>query len=136
MQNLVHYYRIEQGWSAGPHLFVADDLIWVFTPLTTSGRHSPSWNMISWGVEMLGEYEDEDFGGGVRDNAVAALASLHALLGREPKTLRFHKEDPKTTHKSCPGRNVNKEELIRQVEATLLERFSGEHSPDRPDQNT
>src|SRR5438477_12996187 len=37
MRNLEAYYRDEQGWSAGPHLFVADDLIWAFTPLTTSG---------------------------------------------------------------------------------------------------
>jgi len=30
MQNLQHYYRDTQHWSAGPHLFIADDLIWVF----------------------------------------------------------------------------------------------------------
>jgi hypothetical protein len=59
MRNLEAYYRDEQGWSAGPHLFVADDLIWAFTPLTTSGVHSPSWNAISWGIEMVGEYEEE-----------------------------------------------------------------------------
>jgi len=34
MQNLQSYYRDTQKWSGGPHLFVADDLIWVFTPLT------------------------------------------------------------------------------------------------------
>src|SRR4051812_43671358 len=60
MRNLEDYYK-GLGWSAGPHLFVADDLIWVFTPLTTSGTHSPSWNAISWGVEMVGEYEEEPF---------------------------------------------------------------------------
>jgi hypothetical protein len=57
MRNLEHFYRDEQKWSAGPHLFVADDLIWVFTPLTLSGVHSPSWNGIAWGIEMVGEYE-------------------------------------------------------------------------------
>src|SRR5882757_7241114 len=35
MQNLQSYYRDTQRWSAGPHLFIADDLIWVFNPLTT-----------------------------------------------------------------------------------------------------
>ena len=44
MRNLEAYYRDEQDWSAGPHLFVADDLIWVFTPLRTSWVHSPSWD--------------------------------------------------------------------------------------------
>ena len=59
MKNLEAYYRDEQHWSAGPHLFVADDLIWVFTPLTTSGTHSPSWNSVAWGIEMVGEYDEE-----------------------------------------------------------------------------
>jgi len=133
MQNLVHYYHDEQKWSAGPHLFVADDLIWAFTPLTTSGRHSPSWNMTSWGVEMVGEYESEVFADAVRDNAVAALATLHAVLGRDPQTLRFHKEDPLTTHKTCPGHNVNKADIIKRVSDALLARFAGEHSPNGPE---
>jgi N-acetylmuramoyl-L-alanine amidase len=133
MQNLVHYYRNEMKWSAGPHLFIADDLIWVFTPLTTSGRHSPSWNLTSWGVEMVGEYQEEVFGNKVRDNTVAALATLHAVLGRDPKTLRFHKEDEATTHKTCPGRNVNKEDVIKRVQDNLLKRYSGEHTPDGPE---
>src|SRR5271156_2922591 len=51
MQNLVTYYRDQMGWSAGPHCFIDQNGIWVFTPLTTSGVHSPSWNSISWGVE-------------------------------------------------------------------------------------
>lgn len=41
IQNLMHYFRDEKGWSAGPHLFVDDKKIWVFTPLTVSGVHSP-----------------------------------------------------------------------------------------------
>src|SRR5215467_4483890 len=59
MQELQHYYRDQMHWSGGPHLFVADDLIWVFTPLTVPGVHSPSWNAISWGVELIGDYDVE-----------------------------------------------------------------------------
>ena len=50
MADLENFYKNQQHWSAGPHLFVADDLIWVFTPLNTPGVHSPSWNAISWGL--------------------------------------------------------------------------------------
>src|ERR1700759_5615054 len=64
IDNLVGYYRDTNGWSAGPHLFVDDRQIWVFTPLTTSGVHSPSWNAVSLGVEMLGDYESEAFDSG------------------------------------------------------------------------
>src|SRR2546426_9682579 len=93
MHNLEAFYRDQQGWSAGPHLFVADDLIWVFTPLTASGVHSPSWNSIAWGVEMVGDFETEDFqdgpGAAVRTNAVSALATLHALAGLDRRAFGF-----------------------------------------------
>src|ERR1044071_168093 len=122
MRNLEAYYRDEQGWSAGPHLFIADDFIWAFTPLTTSGVHSPSWNAISWGVEMVGNYDSEDFGQGpgaaVAANTVFALAILHTALPIDPRPLKFHKEDRRTTH-DCPGRNVDKASMIARVEAAM-----------------
>jgi hypothetical protein len=133
---LEHYYRDvidenkKQKWSAGPHLFIDDHQIWVFTPLTVSGIHSPSWNKVALGVEMLGNYQREAFdtgrGAKVRDNAVAALATLHAVLGLDPTTLRLHMEDPKGTH-HCPGDNVHKGEIIDAVQALLEERHAGEH---------
>ena len=132
MRGLVHYYRDQQGWSGGPHLFVADDLIWVFTPLTVSGVHTPSWNAISWGVEMVGDFSVEPFSPRVRDNAVAALATLHSVAGLDTSTLKFHREDPKTTHKGCPGSNVSKVDMVKRVHDEIVRRHSGEHMPDRP----
>jgi antitoxin (DNA-binding transcriptional repressor) of toxin-antitoxin stability system len=35
---------------------------------------------------------------------VAALAVLHSAIGLDSHTLRFHREDPQTTHKGCPGK--------------------------------
>ncbi|WP_263409325.1 peptidoglycan recognition protein family protein [Terriglobus tenax] len=128
MANLQAYYRDQQHWSAGPHLFVADDLIWVFTPLNTSGVHSPSWNGISWGVEMVGDYETEPFSPAVKNNAAYALAILHSIGGLDPHTLRLHKEDPKTTH-LCPGKNVGKQEMIDATLQAMAAHFAGEHVP-------
>src|SRR6516162_7092195 len=91
MRNLANFYQNVQRWSAGPHAFVADDLIWVFTPLNTPGVHSPSWNSISWGVEMVGDYDVEPFSPQVRQNAVSAITSMYSALGADPGTLRFHK---------------------------------------------
>jgi len=65
----------------------------------------------------------------VRENTVAALATLHAWIGLDPCTLRFHKEDPKTTHRECPGKNVDKNDLIRRVQERLFEKAGGEHVP-------
>jgi len=129
MKNLEDFYQNTQKWSAGPHLFVADDLIWVFTPLTTSGVHSPSWNTVAWGVEMVGDYSVESFDTYVRDNAVSSLATLHALLGLDPATLRLHKEDPNTRH-DCPGKNVDKGDMIHRIVVHLQQQQAGEHLPE------
>jgi|SRR5205085_7759315 len=129
MLNLQSYYRDTQRWSAGPHLFVADDLIWVFTPLNTPGVHSPSWNAISWGVELVGDYSTEEFDPSVQANAASALAALHALAGIDPDALMLHKEDPRTTHKNCPGKNIAKSDVITFVLAVLADQFPGEHTP-------
>lgn len=128
--NLETFYRDTKGWNAGPHLFVDDRQIWVFTPLTMSGVHSPSWNKLALGVEMLGDYAAESFSDGrglsVRKNAVCAISTLCAVLGLNPDTMKLHKEDPITKH-NCPGKNVDKNEFIAEVKAKLLVRHDGEH---------
>ena len=135
--NLVGYYRDQQKWSGGPHLFVTPAGILAFTPLTGPGVHSPAWNSISWGVETVGEFEREPFEGPVKDNLVAALAILHAAAGLSPLPylvghhgLHFHKEDPVTTHKACPGRHMVKDELVAAVVAEIQRRHpGGGHAP-------
>jgi hypothetical protein len=130
IDGLEAYYRDEKQWSAGPHLFVDDRQIWVFTPLTMSGVHSPSWNKLALGVEMLGDYATEEFDSGrgldVQQNAVAAIATLSAVLGIDPATMRLHKEDPKTDH-DCPGKKVNKARFITAVKDLMAERHPGDH---------
>ena len=130
IKNLEAFYRDKQGWKAGPHLFVDDRQIWVFTPLTVSGVHSPSWNKIALGIEMLGNFETEAFDSGrglkVRKNAVAAMATLCAILGLDPNGMRLHREDPATTH-ACPGKNVRKLEVIQEVTELMAQRHDGEH---------
>lgn len=133
LRNLESYYN-GLGWSAGPHLFVAPDKIWAFTPLSMRGTHSPAWNSVSWGVETVGEFENENFDGDVRDNLISALATLHAFAGLHPsdyaigvRGIHFHKEDPVTTHKSCPGRNMVKADLVAAVEAEIQARNGGGH---------
>jgi hypothetical protein len=59
---------------------------------------------------------------------MAALATLHEVLGIEVNTLRLHREDPKTTH-ACQGKHVRKLEVIQEVEDLIMNRHGGEHSP-------
>jgi len=130
IENLENYYRNTQKWSAGPHLFVDDKQIWVFTPLTVPGVHSPSYNSTAIGLEMLGDFETEAFNSGrgldVRCNAVAALATLSITCGIDPCLMLLHREDPKTDH-ACPGANVVKSEMIDYVVEEIAARCPGDH---------
>jgi N-acetylmuramoyl-L-alanine amidase len=112
------------GWHGGPHMFVDDKLIWLFTPLDKYGVHSPSWNTSAWGIEMVGDYDAEPFDSGfglaVRHNAVAAAAILLKKINKpaNSQTIRFHFEDPKTTH-ACPGKHCKKGELLTEIAARM-----------------
>ncbi len=124
------FYRDVQKWSAGPHLFVDDKQIWAFTPLNVPGVHSPSWNNVAIGIEMLGDYETEIFDSGrglnVRKNAECAIATISAILGLDPESMKLHREDPLTTH-ACPGKNVRKLEIIQEVQDYIVANHAGEH---------
>lgn len=131
IRNLERYYQNDQKWSGGPHLFIDDEFIWVFNPLTSPGVHSPSWNRTSLGFEMIGDFdrEDDDSGLGlkVKQNAIFATAVICDTLGLSPeKAIRLHKEDPRTTH-ACPGVHIaqDKEAMIAAVESLMA---AGEHS--------
>jgi hypothetical protein len=134
--NLESFYK-GQGWSGCPHVFVTPAGILMMNHLNRRGTHTPSWNSVSWGVETVGEFEREGFEGPIKDNLIAALAILHGAAGlqllpyeRGVRGLHLHKEDPNTTHTSCPGRNLVKVDLIRDVQAEILERNDGEHPGD------
>jgi hypothetical protein len=131
MRNLANFYATVQGLSGGPHLIVDDKGIWVFNPLDKPGVHSPSWNHVSIGVEMVGDYTREKVDPAVLNNTVRAVAILDAAFKIQANTLKFHSDDPKTTH-VCPGPNLHKEDLIPRI-AALLECHSRQQgcSPER-----
>ena len=120
VNNLNRYYRVDEGWHSGPHLFIAPDFIWLACDLTADGVHASCYNRVSIGVEMVGDYSTEAFDSGpgalVRDNAVAALAALHKALKLDPATLHFHKQCIRDHH-DCPGKNVVQSDMIARVKA-------------------
>jgi hypothetical protein len=124
LKNLRSYYEEEMGWSGAPHLFIDDrpDGIIVFQRLDRQGVHAKSFNAVSWGVEMLGDFDSEKFdtgrGAAVRDMAMEALAAMCRRLNVPPATIRFHRDDPKTT-KTCPGTRVSKQDVVARVSSLL-----------------
>lgn len=124
MDNLKHYYGTELGWSAGPHYFTDETQIMGLSPITAPGTHAKSYNASHVGIECLGDYDTEDplTGRGERAWAttIAAAAAILERLGLpcDDDTLKFHRDDPKTD-KTCPGRKVNKVEVMLMVRVAM-----------------
>lgn len=108
--------RLHEGWTAGPHLFVAPDGIWLFSDLRFDGVGVYGNNYRSRHLEMVGDYDRVTPSGAVLDYSIAALGILHHRLGLDPKKLAFHRD---FSTKSCPGWAVRKEWIIPQVEAWI-----------------
>lgn len=144
IRSLESFFKDQQHWSGGPHLFIDENVIWVFNPLTEPGVHSPSWNSTHIGIECIGDYakEDDDSGPGlkIKLNAIYAMSVLCSTLGipavnpydpdniarsiRQPGIF-LHKQDPKTTH-DCPGQHMAQDigKIIDDVAALMA---GGEH---------
>lgn len=125
LANVTHGYR-QQGWKGGPHLFIDERFIWTFTPLWLKGTHSPSFNSIAWGVEVVGDFDREEWSAQHRALVVAAFAILHEWRGLDPSSIKLHKDDPRTTH-DCPGKGIasKKAEFIAEVRQAML--LDGDH---------
>lgn len=119
IHNIQNYYE-SLGWNRGPHLFIDEDQIFGMTPLHVPGIHAVSFNRTSVGIEILGDYDCEDplSGRGLScmKNAAAVVKALAEWLDIpiNETTLKFHRDDPKTT-KTCPGKKVKKDWFISLV---------------------
>ena len=124
LKNLLDYYQNQLGWNGAPHVFIDDqaDGIIVFQRMDRRGVHAVSFNKNSWGVEMLGDFDSESFSSGrgaiVRRNSLAALNIMCNALKASPDTIKFHRDDPKTS-KTCPGRNVTKSDIVNGVKSIM-----------------
>ena len=113
--------REHEGWTAGPHLFVADDGIWLFSDLRYDGVGAYGHNYRSRHLEMVGDYDAERPSGAVLSNTIAALGILNERLGLDVQQLSFHRD---FSTKSCPGWAVTKDWIIPQV-AAWIEDYRG-----------
>lgn len=103
------YYRAGLGWDRGPHLFVDDRWIWLFTPMFHPGIHAMWGNQFrdtegrphySIGIEVVGYYEQTRWPPEVARLVGHAVAVLKRRLGTFD--LRYLYPAPE----SKPGRRV------------------------------
>ena len=122
IRNLQSYYENDKGWHAGPHWFVSRNWINWFSDPLRPGVHSRCFNATRFGIEMVGDYDQEEFNSGdgalVRDNAVFLIAVLNLKFDFDPDDLKFHVECKKDNH-DCPGKKVVKAEVISRVRAMM-----------------
>jgi len=123
--NIESYYKIEKEWDAGPHLFTSDNSILGMSSLWRRGIHAKSFNANSIGIETLGDYDNHDdplTGRGLACWTMTAKATAIILdkmqLPVSIRTVKFHRDDPKTS-KTCPGLRVSKEWFLQLVEANM-----------------
>lgn len=123
MRGMQNFYA-GKGWTAGPHIYVAPDGIWLFTPMSQIGIHAGTGNgslkagWYSIGLEMVGYFDTKRPSGAVWDYAKAVMVGLSRRLNIPPRQLiSFHRDY--TNQKSCPGWAVTKDWVWGEVEAAL-----------------
>lgn len=97
-----------------PHVFIDQNGIWIMHELNQSVNSTVSYSKNSIGVYLLGNYNTELLPDTVRTNAVGAIAEIDRWLGAKADTLKFHRDDPAA--RMCPGKNVNKSEILEAVQ--------------------
>ena len=101
-----------KGWSAGPHLFIGEDGIWLFSPMNLVGVHSGEGNTKSIGIEVVGDYDNQVWSGKTKDNTVGAIKALMSKLAIKDSGIHFHRE---YSSKSCPGNAITKDWVLNQL---------------------
>lgn len=89
LDSIMRFYRDTQGWPSGPHLFVDERWIWLFTPMYDVGTHAKSGNSYhdssgklhySIGIEVVGYYGRVGWPEPVQKLLQIAVQSLQARL--------------------------------------------------------
>lgn len=121
MRGMQRYYA-NMGWSAGPHIYVAPDGIWLATPMSEIGVHAGIGNSGWWGgawsysigVEMVGNYDLQRPSGKIWDMTKHVLGRLSIRLGIAPADLIWFHRD--FSDKTCPGATVTKRWVIEETD--------------------
>ena len=56
--SMLHYWNLyrSRGWISGPHIFIAPEAIWLFTPISEIGRGVEGHNTGAIHIEVVGRY--------------------------------------------------------------------------------
>ena len=125
--NLDHYYKMNEGWHAGPHACGTPDKGIILGEFRANGVHASCYNGDHFGIETVGDFrtggDDPLSGRGLLSMQSSAniIAALCKRMGWEPaKVINFHRECKRDGH-PCPGNLVTDQWALGLVEARLVE---------------
>lgn len=138
LDGLKEYYRTQLGWDRGPHLFIDDRYIWVFTPMYHQGIHAAQGNGVtsggklnySIGIEVIGYYESVRWPEPIANLVGIAVAAIKQKVGSfELRYQKFaggissHRDYNKP---SCPGAAITESYYIDVLQQGWQRLQSGE----------
>lgn len=126
VHNMKEYYRVRLLWDRGPHLFIDDRYIYLFTPMYHWGIHAKQGNYYydhnrrfnySIGIEVIGHYTNVKWPKPVED----LVGHTIAVLQRRLKTFQLvhkkwaggisgHRDYNKP---ACPGNAITNDYIIK-----------------------
>lgn len=114
--NALKKYYEGLGWSAGPHIFIAPDGIWLFTDMKYQGIHAGEGNYRSIGIEVVGNYDGAKWSGKIKEQAIGVIKALMDELKIKDENLCFHRD---FSSKTCPGKAITKEWILEKIKAPV-----------------
>ncbi len=131
VHNMKEYYRTRLLWDRGPHLFIDDRYIYLFTPMYDWGIHAKQGNSYtrngkfnySIGIEVIGHHTNVRWPKPVEDLVGHTIAVLKKKLNTFDLVYKpwaggisGHREYNKP---ACPGNAVTNDYIIRVAKAGL-----------------
>lgn len=128
LEILREFYRKDSGWDRGPHLFIDDKWIWLFTPMSEIGIHAAQGNSTrdanglhySIGIEVAGYFENVRWSPPVEalvGHAVAVLKRKLNTFDIKFKTYGGGISSHRNYNKpSCPGAAITENYYINVIQ--------------------
>lgn len=129
VHNMKEYYRTRLLWDRGPHLFIDDRYIYLFTPMYNVGIHAKQGNAYTWkgklnysiGIEVIGHYTNARWPKPIEDLVGHAIAVLKRRLGtfdlvhkKWAGGISGHRDYNKP---ACPGDAITNQYMIQVAQA-------------------
>lgn len=111
MQSMLKHYRDTNGWSSGPHLYLAAHApnpahtgVWQLTPITRPGTHAGDCNDDHLGIEWVGDFDARPPTAAQYTMGIAVNLLILRHWGLPPEAVNVHNEC--MVGRTCPGKYV------------------------------